>query len=280
MIKKIFQIGDLHIPNVWDDKRPYDKMLVSALKALYDECQKYDEEEIRIVVCGDIFHSKNKVSPEGNNLLAKVLNILNDMGQTIIIAGNHDMLMNNRSRLDALTPQFSINDVYPNITYLDKELAYKSGCMLDDGVVWCLYSIFDDYKTPEDLLNTKEQYPDSKFVALYHGDIVGATTDIGRRCEDGLPFENFQGCNCAMLGHVHKYQEIKKNGIPFVYSGSLLQQNFGENTTCHGFVEWDMESEPAPTHRLVEVDNDYRMFKVVVSSYDDVDNDVEKLVNL
>lgn len=273
-------MSDLHIPNIWDNKKPYDAMMEKAITALYHECKNYNTDEFRIVVCGDLFQLKNKVSPEANALLANVLNALNDIGKTIIIAGNHDMLLNNKSRLDALTPQFVINGVYPNITYLDKTLDYKSGCVVDDNIVWCLYSMFDDFKKPEDLENIKNEYPDAKLVALYHGDIVGAKTDIGRMCEDGLPFDSFNGCSCAMLGHIHKYQEIKKNGIPFVYAGSLLQQDFGENTTGHGFVVWDMESEPTPTHQLVEVDNDYRLFKIVVNSYEDVENDVEKLMNL
>lgn len=279
MIKKIFHLGDLHIPNTWDNKRPYDEMLEKALLRLEEECQKYDKDEFRIVISGDIFCSKVKISTEANALFANVLTFLNNIGNTVIIAGNHDMLVNNKSRLDAITPHF-INEAYPNITYLDKVLDYQSGCVVDENIVWCLYSMFDDFKRPEDIDNIREQYPDAKLVALYHGDIVGAKTDVGRMCEDGLPFDSFSNCNCAMLGHIHKYQEVKKNGIPFVYSGSMLQQNFGENTTGHGFVVWDMESNPTPTHKLIEVTNDYRMFKLVVSSYEDIDNDIEKLMNL
>ena len=79
-----------------------------------------------------------------------------------------------------------------------------------------------------------------------------------------------------MAGHIHKHQEIKKNGIPAVYAGSLFQQDFGENTTGHGFVVWDLETMKYKFH---EVPNDYKMYKFEINSYDDVKNDSEKLLN-
>ena len=71
-------------------------------------------------------------------------------------------------------------------------------------------------------------------------------------------------------------EEIKKKGIPIVYSGSLFQQDYGENVTGHGYVVWNVEDLKYSLH---EVKNDYSIYKFSISSYDDIDEDVEKLLN-
>lgn len=122
----------------------------------------------------------------------------------------------------------------------------------------------------------KEQYPNYKFVGLYHGDVVGATTDMGRMTESGIDTKDFIGLDCVMAGHIHKNQTLKKNGVPIVYSGSLFQQDMGENITGHGYELWDMETMK---HHHEEITNNYRTYKIEVTSYDDVTNDEEKLLN-
>lgn len=274
MIKKIIQIADVHIPNQ-TDKRPYDQMLKQAIAEIYKEVKKYNKDEVRIVIVGDIYHQKVKSSKEAEIMCHEMFNYLNAMCKTIVIAGNHDMLENNQDRTDALTPTFTIKGAYPNVIYADKELEYKSGYIIDDGVIWCLYSMFDMFSKPN-FDGLREQYPNHKFIGLYHGDIVGAVTDIGRMSEQGIDTKNFIGLDCVMAGHIHKNQTLKKNGIPIVYSGSLFQQAVDENTLGHGYEFWDIETMK---HKHVEVTNKYKTYKIEVTSYEDIANDTEKLLN-
>lgn len=274
MIKKIIHLADIHIPNL-NDKRPYDKMLKQAVAEIYKEVKKYDKDEVRIVIAGDIYNQKVKTSKEAEIMCHDMLNYFNAMCKTIIIAGNHDMLENNLDRKDALTPTFTIKGGYPNITYADKELNYQSGYIVDDGVIWCLYSMFDMFKKPN-IDGLREQYPNHKLIGLYHGEVVGAVTDMGRMSESGIDTNDFKGLDCVMAGHIHKNQTLKKNGVPIVYSGSLFQQNVGENTIGHGYELWDVETMK---HKHVEVSNDYKSYKIEVTSYDDIKNDTEKLLN-
>lgn len=95
--------------------------------------------------------------------------------------------------------------------------------------------------------------------------------------ENGIDTNVFKECDCVMAGHIHKFQEIKKNGVPIVYAGSMFQQNTGENTTGHGFLIWDLEKNK---YKLHEVSNKYKMYKFKITSYEDVSNDTEKLLNL
>lgn len=276
MIKKVIHLADIHIPNL-EEKRPYSEMLKVALAHIY----KYVKEsgcttdEIRFVLAGDLYHNKIKTSNEAKATFHEFLNFLNAMGVVILFAGNHDLLEGNRDREDSISPTFKISNVYPNIKYLDKDLNYKSGYVVDDGIVWVLYSIHDKFRKP-DIESLRSKYPDYKFIGLYHGEINGAVTDIGRTMEGGINTDDFSVCDCVMAGHIHKYQEIKRNGVPIVYAGSLFQQDSGENVSGHGFVAWDLETM---SHTLHEIPNDYRIFHYQISSYEDIKNDNERLIN-
>ena len=239
MIKHVIQISDLHIPNKYKD-RPYMDMIKLGLAEILKVTKEWNKEEFRIVLTGDIFHNKITLTNEARKVFHETLNYLNAIGKTIIIAGNHDMLENNHDRIDSLSPTFDIKNAYPNITYADKFLDYKSGYFKDDNIVWVIYSMFDKYERPN-VDNLKEKYPDCKIIGLYHGDVVGAVTDIGRISENGINDNAFIGCDCVMAGHIHKFQTLKKKGVPIVYGGSMFQQNSGENTTGHGFVVWNIE---------------------------------------
>lgn len=274
MIKKVFHLADIHIPNSLD-KRPYGEMLKQAIAEIYKEAKKYDKDEIRIVIVGDLFHQKIKSSKEADALFHEMLNYFNAICKTIIIAGNHDMLENNQDRMDALTPTFMISGVYPNVIFADKELNYESGYIVDDGVIWCLYSMFDMFRKPN-FEGLCEQYPNHRCVGLFHGEVIGAVTDMGRMSDSGINTKDFEGLDCVMAGHIHKNQTLKKNGVPIVYAGSFFQQDVGECTTGHGYELWDMETM---RHRHIEVTNKYKVYKLEVTSYDDIKNDNEKLLN-
>ena len=276
MVKRIILIADVHIPNSNSTDRPFSDMLKQLAGEILVEIKDFKKEEVRIVIAGDIFEKKIKADNESKDLFHEFLNYLNAMAKTIIIAGNHDMLENNQDRMDSITPTFNINGVYPNIVYADKALNYKSGYIKDDNIIWVLYSMFDKFAKPN-ISGLREENPDCKLIGLYHGEVNGAVTDIGRMSEKGINTDDFKECDCVMAGHIHKYQTIKKNGVPIVYAGSVFQCNSGENTTGHGFVIWDVETMKYSLH---EVKNLYKTYKFEITSYDDVKNDEERLINL
>ena len=106
MITKIIACSDIHIPNFngLED-------LKETLQKFVEECKKIVEEEgdkskVRIVVCGDLVDKKLEVSNETMIMLYWFLSELGKVAKTIVIIGNHDMLMNNTDRVDSLTPIF------------------------------------------------------------------------------------------------------------------------------------------------------------------------------
>jgi DNA repair exonuclease SbcCD nuclease subunit len=86
----------------------------------------------------------------------------------------------------------------------------------------------------------------------------------------------FNGCDCVMAGHIHKFQTLYLGETPIVYSSSVFQQNTGENVSGHGFVLWDME---VLSYKLIEVKNDYAIYHFKIKDYEDVKNDKEILTN-
>lgn len=275
MIKKIIALADVHIPNN-DENRPYPEILKKAIAEIYKKVKDYKKDEFRIVIAGDIFQNKIRTSNEAKEAFHMVLNYLNAIGKTYIIAGNHDMLENNLDRLDSISPTFGIKDVYPNIVYMDKELNYKSGFYLDDNIVFVLYSIFDGFKIPSDIDELRKDYPKNKIIGLYHGDIDGTITDTGRTGENDIESNSFDECDCVIAGHIHKVQTVIRNEVPIIYCGSLIQQNSGERINGHGFIELDTETLD---YEHIEVSNDYRIYHFDISSYESIQNNEERLVN-
>ena len=267
-IKKIVHLADIHI-RTYRMHAEYNEVFESLYESLKEELKDFSYDEIRIVVVGDLVHQKITISNEQLMLSCNFLHKLSEIAPLIVVAGNHDLLENNKDRLDSITPiiQLLRND---NIRYYKESL-----CYLDENVVWCNYSIFEENKRP-DIEEGRKLHGDKTYIGLFHGPLIGAKTDIGYEFEHGTALEHFEGCDVVMLGDIHKIQEFNYRGIPIRYCGSLIQQNFGESIDNHGYSLWDLESK---TNKHVEIPNDYGFFQFKISSPDDIANDNEILIN-
>lgn len=271
MIKCVIQCADVHVKN-YQRHEEYAEQLSKFVTKCREIASNYKREEVRIVICGDIVHSKNVISNELMSFVSGFLRALEEIATVIVISGNHDMLVNNMSRKDTLTALFETAK-FNDCKFLDGMLNYESGCVEDDDVVWALYSIFDDYRRP-DIESISEG---KRVIGLYHGTIVGATLNNGTVIDSGVDGDKFNGCDCVMCGDIHKRQVLRRNGVEIVYSGSLIQQTFGETITQHGFVLWDFESG---SHEFIDLESDYGLYKVEISDISDLDEDKEILDNL
>ena len=101
MITKIIAVSDIHIRKLkrMDETR-------EQLTKFIDRCKKIVEEngteDTRIVIAGDICHSKLETSAEMYLTLVWFLRELDSICKTIVIAGNHDLNMNNLDRVDSI----------------------------------------------------------------------------------------------------------------------------------------------------------------------------------
>lgn len=274
MIKKIIHVSDVHIRN-YQRLDEYTDQLNKFIAKCKEIAEPYDKDEVRIVICGDICHSKTSISNELIMYVSNFIRKLEEICKVFVISGNHDFLMNNQSRVDTLTAIFETAK-FKNAVLLDKVLGYESGVVNDDNISWALYSIFDEYNRPniEEVETPFDE--EHKIIGLYHGTIVGAELNNGTTMEEGVDMDIFKGCDCVMAGDIHKRQVLKRGKVEIVYSGSLIQQTFGETVSQHGFVVWDI---PTMKYEFVDLNSDYGLFDVELRSIEDIDEDAEVLKN-
>ena len=278
MITKIIQISDVHIRN-FTRAREYQEQLNKLFNLCKDIVKGNGVEHTRIVVCGDILHGKTEISPEGYAMASWFLKNLDKICTTIVFSGNHDINTgNSNNRLDPLSVIFSMSS-FTQTHYLDKDLGYKSGLVEDDNIMWCLYSVFDRFAKPVNLAESYINNKDGKtFIGLFHGELKNAVTNTGYVSENGTDTAYFDNIDFGLLGHLHRRQVIKNNGVPLVYAGSVIQQEHGENISKHGFLVWDVENQ---TFEEVDIDNpDNGFYTFEINAESDIDEDLEEVINL
>lgn len=272
-IKKVIHCSDIHIKNLLRHDE-YAEQLTKFIEKCKEISEPYEKEELRIVIAGDLIDQKNNITPELITFVSTFIRELEEIAQVIVIAGNHDLIVNNLSRKDAISSIFE-TAAFQNSYLLDMELNYQSGCVVDDNITWCLYSIFDNFNQPN-IIETQHEHPNNKMIGLYHGMIIGSMLYNGNIVDSGVQGELFEGCDCVMAGDIHKQQELKRGDVKIVYPSSLIQQNYGETVTQHGFVLWDIETMQ---NEFISLNNDYGMYKFEINNIEDIDNDKEILIN-
>jgi DNA repair exonuclease SbcCD nuclease subunit len=270
MVKAIAHLADIHI-RTYRLHEEYKEVFKTLIEDLYVLLKGYKKEEIRIVIAGDLVHQKIVISNEQLILGTWLIKKLEEIAPVIIIAGNHDLLENNKDRVDSITPMVQFLPE-ANVNFFK-----ESKCYLDDNIVWCVYSIFEDNNRP-DIESAREEFGDDKtYVGLYHAPLLNAKTDIGYEIDHGAGLDIFEGCDMVLLGDIHKRQFFNHNGIPIAYPSSLIQQNFGENVSKHGFLLWDVESKTFTEH---DVENKHSYYNFKIKSLDDLENNKEIITNL
>jgi len=259
MIKKLIHFSDLHV-KLFKDHDQYRKILENAIK------QWKELGPDRIVFTGDLVHSKNQMTPELIEFVAWILTECSNIAKTIIIPGNHDFLVNNTERLDALTPIInSLNN--NNIVYYRDRGVYE-----DDNVSWCVYSQYQG-NIPPDISESK-----GIRVGLFHGPIQGMTTDLGYDFGDhAYDTEKFDGLEIVLCGDIHKRQEFSfKSGKGYMI-GSPIQQNIGESIRNHGFGTYDFGTKE---YTYMDLENPKPFLKFSIKSFEDIENGTELLRNI
>lgn len=263
---------------------------------VYEYIKKSPERTL-VVVAGDLAHNKCEMSPESVQLACDFLKSLSDIRPTILIAGNHDTLLTNNTRLDSLTPIVEALN-HKQLFYLKKTALYGAGNILFNNM-----SVFDDVTKYLDIkkITKKIQNHFDVKIALFHGAIHGSKTDIGYLIENrACTTDRFEGHDIVMLGDIHKEQTFYidrvlsvdeaasfssspdsdnwdviddvnlvdgirirlKNSPIFRYSGSVVMQNHGESLVGHGFTVWDIKTR---TYTHIEIPNDYGYFTIEIT---------------
>lgn len=268
-INKIISFSDIHLKPLKDHeahKLVYNKV-IGKIKA---------EKPQRVVIAGDIFHNKLVVSNEMYIVIAKLLTAISKHTKIVIIPGNHDTVIGS-TRVDCISVLVEMLDD-PNIVYYKESGCYKD--QWDGDIVWCAWSCLEYQKSPkiEEFKQTfsKEELNKLTFVGLYHGVIVGSTTDTGFSLGDeGIDPNDFYETDFFIAGDIHKHQTYNypnykgQTGFGMMCS-SLIQQNFGETVENHGIIllekvygEWEFN--------LVPIENEYTYQTLQLTDFEELE---------
>lgn len=234
----VLQVADIHIRL---NKRHDEYKEVFA--NFYEELKKTPETTV-VALVGDVFHSKSDLTPECVQMASDLFKGTADIRQLVLLAGNHDATLSNKSRLDSLTPIVDALN-HPNIHYLKSTGLYGMS-----NILWNNMGVFD---APERYIrgNTipaiyRNQY--ARVIALFHGAVDRAAMETGYSISkpDIMP-PLFDDHDIAMLGDIHMRQDMQDYDEaahkPCIhYCGSMIQQNHGEGLKGHGYDIWDLKT--------------------------------------
>ena len=245
-VDNVIHIADVHIRNF----KRHDEY-ESVFQRVYDYCREEVQQNKNTIIylAGDIVHAKTDMSPE---LIVQTRNFFVNLAKiapVILIAGNHDMNLNNRNRLDALTPIVDSIDT-PDFFYLKETGVYTFG-----GVHFILNAVWED---PDNFIMAEDVVEDGIKVVLYHGAIDKADIGLGHLIKNNrLSVQKFRGFDAGMFGDIHSFQYLDGDG-KFAYAGSLIQQNFGEGLN-HGIVHWNLKEGKS---KFIPIHNEWAYYTV------------------
>ena len=254
----IYHLSDIHI---YLNSRH--KEYQEVFETLYTQLKSFPElDKSIIVITGDILHSKTELLPECIEITRMFLTSLSEIATTVIMAGNHDLNVNNQDRMDGLTPIVNgIPDSKP-LFYIKDTGVYKFG-----NILFSLSSVRDYTIIPPQLIKCEDG--DELKICLFHGRVNGAllfngTTiegEITKHNKKTITPSNFANYDLALLGDIHKFQYLNKNKT-MAYAGSLIQQNHGETIQGHGFIRWNLETKES---QFYEVKNNYSFHTININ---------------
>lgn len=222
---KIAHFADTHIRNL-----KYHKEYRQVFEEMYESLRK--EKVDYIVHCGDIAHTKTQISPEYVEMCREFLSNLADIAPTHVILGNHDGNLKNSFRMDAVSPIAAALKHENLFVYRDYE-----EIVLPENISLSVLSVFDRDAWQVPASN------DTVNICLFHGSVSGCRTDLGWQMEHGdIDISEFAPYDYAMLGDIHKTNQILDMHGRVRYAGSTVQQNFGE-TNDKGYLLWNIKGK-------------------------------------
>lgn len=228
-----------------------------------------------VVITGDILHSKADLSPECIQLTYCFIKTLASIMPVVLIAGNHDININNRDRLDSLTPILADLPAVAPVYYL-----LESGIYQLSNILFYHSSILDSKVVIQPrvpITNTLENGKGQEYVhiGLYHGRLNGAVYFNGMECRDAeinndagigssgnktITPSAFADYDITLLGDIHKHQFMTPT---IAYAGSLIQQNIGEDVCGHGLIKWSLATRTG-TH--IPIANDWSYVSIHIDN--------------
>lgn len=181
----------------------------------------------RIVLAGDIFHDKVKLSPLSIELVSKFMFDLADIAPTDVILGNHDLNLRQVEQGDALSPIFRIakrlgkedkavvvtEENKHTVDFWQNAIYYfpNSGLFnISPELVYGVFSCKDNQ-----IVKIEEKDPNKTYVALWHGTLYGSKMDNGYDAtgDELAKLSMFESFDAVLMGDIHEYQTFDREHL-------------------------------------------------------------------
>jgi len=272
-ITHIYHISDIHI-QLYKRHQEYREVFQRVYDYLIGEKTTAGIPAIQnrnipflVVITGDILHSKADLSPECIQLTYSFIKTLASIMPVVLIAGNHDININNRDRLDSLTPILADLPAVAPVYYLLESAIYQI-----NNILFYYSSILESKVVIQPRVNSSNA-AGMVHIGLYHGRVNGAVYFNGMECQDNessigstgggnktITPSAFAEYDITLLGDIHKHQFMTSN---IAYAGSLIQQNIGEDIGGHGLIKWCLATR---TGSHIPIQNDWSYVSIHVDN--------------
>ena len=272
-ITEIIQISDIHIRNGDYKISRYDEftLVFQNLFNFLNNLSSVKNQSAICIITGDIFHNKSKLESPGIKLFNTFINGLNHILPTLLILGNHDFKQNELENNIDFLEAFEKN-IDTNVKYLKDTGLYK---IKNLGIG--LFSVKDSLQIGSGFGKNEnlQEFPKPDFddevtttIQLFHGTMCNSKFSNKITTSEGYSWEWLdKGYDCALLGDVHKRQIFpRKSNLIAAYSGSILQQNFGESLLGHGGLLWNIENNSNIYVKEFDIFNHYGFVKLIIEN--------------
>ena len=250
-LQYIYHLSDLHIRNGdktycrYEEYKSVFENTIISLKANIDK-NKLDFDDYIIIITGDVFHNKNNIGNYGLLLYKTFIQELLKISRVYIFPGNHDIIQSDTNQPSLV---YSSTFDLTNLTILNETQSF-----IIDEIGFSYVSVentLDNYKN-SGRFQELPSFPDIKEtvkykIALFHGSFAFAKLYNGDDIKtetNPYPLEWIKDFDYVLLGDIHKRQVFNyKQKTICGYSGSLIQQNFGEDIIEHGYLLWNLQTK-------------------------------------
>ena len=250
-LQYIYHLSDLHIRNGdktycrYEEYKSVFENTIISLKTNIDK-NKLDFDDYIIIITGDIFHNKNNIGNYGLLLYKTFIQELLKFSRVYIFQGNHDFIQSDTNQPSLV---YSSTFDLTNLTVLNETQSF-----IIDEIGFSYVSVentLDNYKNSgrfQELPPFPEIKGTVKYkIALFHGSFASAKLYNGDDIKtetNPYPLEWIKDFDYVLLGDIHKRQVFNyKQKTICGYSGSLIQQNFGEDIIEHGYLLWNLQTK-------------------------------------
>jgi exonuclease SbcD len=200
---------------------------------------------------GDLFEHREP-SPQHMKIVDKALRRLSNANiATFILMGNHDYKRSGEEFTSSITSLAAAE--YPNVRMLLEPEVVEVCSAKNERVNLLLFPYRDRRMYPganirertagynkhiEDLVAKVDN--DNPIVAVGHNFFFeGSYNDYGGSEVMAAP-GSFNGCDIAVMGHLHQFRVLQKRAPVCIYSGSMERSNFGDAKVDKYYIDYSI----------------------------------------